>query len=55
MLTWDRKDIVGARLYEMIQLSEDGQHRTRTWHWLGADGELQQRTLIKETRKVSFP
>ena len=51
VLTWERKDIKGAKLYEMIQLSEDGQHRTRTWHWLSPEGEVQFRTLIKETRK----
>ena len=52
VLTWNRKDIKGACLYEMIQLSTDGMHRTRTWHWLGASGEMEYRTLIKETRKV---
>ena len=49
ILHWTRKDIEGASLYEMIQLSECGQHRSRTWHWL-QNGELFQRTLIKETR-----
>ena len=49
VLTWRRKDIEGAELYEMIQLSPDGEHRARTWHWF-QDGELQQRTLIKEQR-----
>ena len=52
VLTWNRKDLPGACLYEMIQLSEDGSHRTRTWHWLGASGEVENRTLIKETRKI---
>ena len=51
ILHWRRKDIEDACLYEMIQLSECGQHRTRTWHWLHR-GELFQRTLIKE-EKVS--
>lgn len=50
VLTWTRKDIEqNVSLYEMIQLSPCGQHRTRTWHWL-RDGELFRRTLIKETR-----
>ena len=48
VLHWSRKDIEGAALYEMIQLSECGQHRSRTWHWL-QNGALFQRTLIKET------
>lgn len=52
ILYWIRKDIEGACLYEMIQLSECGQHRSRTWHWL-QHGELFQRTLIKETRLTS--
>ena len=49
VLHWVRKDIEGASLYEMIQLSESGEHRSRTWHWL-MNGELFKRTLIKETR-----
>ena len=49
VLTWTRKDIEGASLYEMIQLSPCGEHRTRTWHWLHA-GDVFRRTLIKETR-----
>ena len=48
ILTWRRKDLEGASLYEMIQLSACGRHRSRTWHWL-LHGELFQRTLIKET------
>ena len=50
VLTWQRKDLPGACLYEMIQLSQDGQHRTRTWHWFDETGEMVQRTLIKEQR-----
>jgi hypothetical protein len=34
----------------MIQLSDDGQHRARTWHWF-KDGVLMKRTIITE-RKV---
>lgn len=49
ILTWSRKDIAGASLYEMIQLSPCGHHRARTWHWL-LNGEIFKRTLIKETR-----
>ena len=50
MLYWERKGMPGTTLYEMIQLSDDGQQRTRTWHWF-KDGVLQKRTLVKE-RKV---
>ncbi|MCG8421630.1 MAG: DUF3598 domain-containing protein [Proteobacteria bacterium] len=49
VLTWTRKDLPGASLYEMIQLCPEGHHRARTWHWF-KDGELYQRTLIKEER-----
>ena len=52
ILMWSRKDLEGACLYEMIQLSPCGQHRSRTWHWL-LNGELFKRTLIKETRVTS--
>ena len=50
MLYWERKGMHGFSLYEMIQLSDDGQHRARTWHWF-KDGVLMKRTIIKE-RKV---
>ena len=43
------KDIKDSSLYEMIQLSEDGNKRARTWHWF-ENGELVKRTLIKEER-----
>ena len=49
VLTWRRKDIKDSSLYEMIQLSEDGNKRARTWHWF-ENGELVKRTLIKEER-----
>ncbi|MEM9489485.1 MAG: DUF3598 domain-containing protein [Myxococcota bacterium] len=51
VLTWTRKDVPGASLYEMIQLSPDSNHRARTWHWF-KNGELYQRTLIKEERSA---
>lgn len=37
-------------IYEYIHLSDDGQHRTRIWHWFNANGEVYKHTLIKETR-----
>ena len=49
VLTWTRKDEPGTYLYEMIQLSEDGVHRGRTWHWFQND-QLFKRTCIKERR-----
>jgi hypothetical protein len=39
----------GAYLYEMIQLSEDGNRRARTWHWFEND-TLFKRTCITEHR-----
>lgn len=49
MLTWTRKEMSGSYLYEMIQLSEDGNHRGRTWHWF-VDDRLVKRTCIRERR-----
>ena len=49
VLTWTRKDLPGAYLYEMIQLSDDGNNRGRTWHWFEND-VLIKRTCIKEHR-----
>lgn len=49
MLTWVRKGEPGVYLYEMIQLSADGQNRGRTWHWFEND-TLVKRTCITERR-----
>jgi len=51
MLYWVRPDEPALYLYEMIHLSDCGQHRARVWQRF-RDGELIERTLIKE-RKVS--
>lgn len=51
MLHWVRCDAPAIYLYEMIQLSDCGQYRTRVWQWL-RDGQTVKRTLIDE-RKVS--
>jgi hypothetical protein len=51
MLYWQRKGEPGLVLYEMIQLSDCGQYRSRTWQWL-RDGKMHLRTLIDE-HKVS--
>lgn len=47
MLYWKRHGEEGMELYEMIQLSDDGQLRNRVWHWY-KNGVLVQRTLIDE-------
>lgn len=49
MLHWTRKNEPGLYLYEMIQLSDSGNHRARVWQWF-RDDKLFQRTLIDETR-----
>ncbi|PQM29502.1 DUF3598 domain-containing protein [Sphingopyxis lindanitolerans] len=47
MLYWQRQGDPSLYLYEMIQLSDDGQSRCRTWHWI-RDGNLETRTAIQE-------
>ncbi|MGA3487438.1 DUF3598 family protein [Micromonosporaceae bacterium DT55] len=53
LLTWTYKDLLkpGNYLYELIQLSKDGQEKVRTWHWM-EDDRLVKRTVIRE-RKVA--
>lgn len=51
MLNWVRKGEPDTYLYEMIQISDCGRYRSRTWHWFAA-GKLFQRTCIDE-EKVS--
>lgn len=53
MLTWTYKSLLkpGNYLYELIQLSRDGQQKVRTWHWM-EDDRLIKRTVIRE-RKVA--
>ena len=46
-LNWTRKGEPDLYLYEMIQLSDDNQFRSRTWHWF-RNGRCFQRTLIDE-------
>ena len=48
MLNWTRTGEPDLYLYEMIQLSDDGQSRSRVWQWFKAD-RLFQRTLVDET------
>ena len=47
MLYWQRQGDPSLYLYEMIQLSDDGQSRCRTWHWI-RNGLLETRTAIQE-------
>ena len=49
MLNWVRKGEPDLYLYEMIQNSDCGTYRCRTWHWIKA-GKIVQRTLIDEER-----
>ena len=49
VLTWTYKGQEHLHLYEMIQLSKEGNDRARTWHWF-RDDRLFQRTLIDERR-----
>ncbi|MBK6596389.1 MAG: hypothetical protein IPG25_00090 [Proteobacteria bacterium] len=42
------------RIAEMIQLSEAGEQRARTWHWLRA-GQLERITLVREYRVSDDP
>jgi hypothetical protein len=47
MLYWQRTGDPSLYLYEMIQLSDDGLNRCRTWHWI-RNGMLETRTAIEE-------
>ncbi|MFC7292791.1 DUF3598 domain-containing protein [Hirschia litorea] len=49
MLHWTRVGEPEIYLYEMIQLSDCGNFRTRVWQWL-KNGKTVQRTLIDEER-----
>lgn len=49
MLYWQRQGDPSLYLYEMIQISDDGKSRCRTWHWI-RNGLLETRTAILETR-----
>lgn len=53
ILTWTYKSLLkpGNYLYELIQLSKDGQQKVRTWHWM-EDDRLVRRTVIRE-RKIA--
>lgn len=54
MLTLHRKDEPGVRFTEMIQISDDGETRARTWQWF-RDGTPFRRTLCDERRVSRDP
>jgi hypothetical protein len=47
VLYWQRVDDPELYVYEMIQISDCGKKRARTWQWI-RDGELVARTAIEE-------
>ncbi|MGI5270073.1 hypothetical protein ACQEUU_13050 [Nonomuraea sp. CA-218870] len=49
VLTWSYKDDPDNYRYELIQLSRDGRHKCRTWHWMNGD-RLVKRTITSETK-----
>ncbi|MEO7269627.1 MAG: DUF3598 family protein [Knoellia sp.] len=53
LLVWSYKTLLepGNSVHEVIQLSEDGQEKVRSWHWMESD-RLVRRTVIRE-RKVA--
>lgn len=51
VLTWSYRHDPSNYLYELIQLSRDGLHKFRTWHWMVED-RLVKRTMIYETKQV---
>ena len=48
-LNFTYADDPGLRVCEMIQVSPDGQHRARTWHWFRNE-VLAKITITRETR-----
>jgi len=54
VLTWTRKDLPGSYLYEMIQISDDGRRRARTWHWFVDDALLQPLAADHAMHPVQF-
>ena len=47
LLSWLRRDLPDSYLYEMVQISDCGQYRSRMWQWIQA-GRVRLRTLIDE-------
>ncbi|MGH3262636.1 MAG: DUF3598 family protein [Trebonia sp.] len=49
VLNWFYKSDPANYLYELIQISLDGTHKFRTWHWMDND-RLVKRTIIAEAK-----
>ena len=47
MLSSRRPEPPDIQFYEMINTSEDGRQRSRTWHWI-RNGRIFRRTVIDE-------
>ncbi len=47
VLYWQHVSDPELYVYEMVQISDDGKKRCRTWHWI-RNGELEARTAIEE-------
>ena len=47
MLSWRRRASPDIYFYEMINTSDDGKQRSRTWQWI-RDGRIFRRTVIDE-------
>ena len=52
MLNWIRKDIPKSYFYEMIQINEASDARSRVWHWFEND-VLVKRVCINETKVIT--
>ena len=52
MLNWIRKDIPKSYFYEMIQINEASDTRSRVWHWFEND-VLIKRVCISETKAIT--
>lgn len=51
LLFFEYLDGSGTYVYETVQISDDGSRRHRATQYFNADGSLQRRTLIDETRR----
>ncbi len=49
VLHWQRADMPGTYLYELIHISDCGRYRSRMWQGI-KDGKTLRRTLIDETK-----
>jgi hypothetical protein len=54
MIYWERKGEPDLYPYEMIQVTDDGRSRCRTWQWI-KNGKIHMRTLIDEANSLGSP